>query len=64
MARLRHWCEEHQLQFPLNRPVLLLLETELLRHSNPEGASSLLHAVLACAADVAAGVRWVKWSLC
>lgn len=41
--------EQHQLQFPLSRPVLLLLEAELLRCSNPDAASSLLQAVLACA---------------
>lgn len=59
LARLRHWVEQHQLQFPLSRPVLLLLEAELLRCSNPDAASSLLQAVLACA-DSAADVRWMR----
>jgi hypothetical protein len=58
LTRLRHWTEEHQLQFPLSRPVVLLLEAELLRHSNPEAAASLLQAVLVCA-DGAADARCV-----
>lgn len=49
LTRLRQWVEQRQLQFPLSRPVLLLLEAELLRCSNPDAASSLLQAVLACA---------------
>ena len=56
-ARLRHWVEEHSLKFPLSRPVLLLLEAELLKPTHPDAAASLLQAVLSCA-GVTADVRY------
>jgi len=57
LARLRHWTEEHSVQFTLSRAVLLLLEAELVRSSNPEATASLLHAVLACS-EAAGDIRW------
>ncbi len=57
LARLRHWVEEHNVTFPLDRAVLLLLEAQLLKATNPDAAASLLQAVLACA-DCTAGVRY------
>eukprot|EP00775_Hariotina_reticulata_P007969 gene7969-8167_t len=41
---LRHWVEQHQVLFPLDRPSLLMLEAELLVGSNTEAACSLLMA--------------------
>jgi hypothetical protein len=39
LSRLRQWTEEHALQFPLSRAVLLLLEAALVREDKPEAAS-------------------------
>jgi hypothetical protein len=59
LARLRHWVAEHNLEFPLSRTALLLLEAQLLKPTNPDAAASLLQAVLA-SADGTAGVRYAN----
>lgn len=62
LSRSRHWIAEHDVCFPLQHAVLLLLEAVLLGESSPEAYSSLLHAVLACT-DADADVRWVPHGL-
>lgn len=56
---LRHWLEEHQVLFPLDRPSLLMLEAELLIGSNSEAASSLLIAA-SMSQGAAEDIRWAE----